>query len=107
MDHVNERLPLTIDVNGSGTTTAILSLEGDIDLEATHALRAAIFGAVENGAICLVLDVTGVRFMDSSGISLLLESRLHFVSLKLRAPSPAIRRLIELTGLHHTIEISD
>ena len=76
-------------------------------MAATDALRAAIAEAVESGATNIVFDMTAVGFMDSSGIGALLESRAHSSPVKVRSPSPAVRRLIDLTGLQDAIEVID
>ena len=47
----------------------------------------------------LVLDTQGLRYMDSSGLSVILEAVTRGRSVVLRNPNVTIRRLIEVTGL--------
>ncbi|MFC8709338.1 MULTISPECIES: STAS domain-containing protein [unclassified Streptomyces] len=45
----------------------------------------------------VVLDASGVRFADSSLLNLMLRTR-RSVALRLAAPPPQLRRLLEITG---------
>ena len=49
---------------------------GDVDMAVTPELQADLLAAVaEHGASCLVIDLGGVEYIDSSGVELLF--RLH------------------------------
>jgi anti-anti-sigma factor len=52
-----------------------------------------------------VFDMTGLRFMDSSGIALILEVSHRATSVSLRNPTPTIRRVVEATGLADILAI--
>jgi anti-sigma B factor antagonist len=60
---------------------------------------------------CVVLDLHRVRFMDSSGLGVLLSALRRFQTadgdLKLCALTPPVRRLMEVCRLHKVIEILD
>ena len=47
----------------------------------------------------LAFDVAELKFMDSSGIALLVSAARQVRQVELRHPTPIVRRLIELTGL--------
>lgn len=49
----------------------IARLTGEIDMSNAEQLRGAISAAVPNDALALVLDLTGVEYLDSAGIRLL------------------------------------
>ncbi|HTJ66389.1 MAG TPA: STAS domain-containing protein [Actinospica sp.] len=82
----------------------VLSVVGDVDLGSAEKLEAEIAGAVEDldpGAD-LLLDLSGVSFLDSSGLRALIlgsdavkmaDVRLAFVL------SPAVSRVLEVTQL--------
>jgi anti-anti-sigma factor len=73
-----------------------VSLSGEIDLAVGRELTAA-FAQIPHGSV-VVVDVSGVTFIDSTGMSKLAEAaRSHRVAL-LGTP-PRMRRLMELTGL--------
>ena len=61
---------------GSLPSALIARPSGDVDMAVTPALQAELLAAVgEHGAGCLVIDLGGVEYIDSSGVELLF--RLH------------------------------
>ena len=82
---------------------------GEIDLWSAPEVRAALAPHAEGG---VVLDLRGVTFMDSSGLGLIVEqqqrARKHgfrfAVSL---VRSSDVHRILELSGLTKTIELTD
>jgi anti-sigma B factor antagonist len=59
--------------------------------------------AVEGGATSLVVDVTEMTFIDSSGLRILVQARRKAADaggrFELHQPSDSVVRLLELTGL--------
>jgi anti-sigma B factor antagonist len=97
---------------GGLTVTSIAdgwALCGDIDADTAPRLDEAIQMGHVSADGCLVVDLAGVDFIDSSGLSVLLEARRradeHGGSLMLRHPSIAVRRLIEITRLETALPI--
>jgi anti-anti-sigma factor len=84
----------------------VVTLSGDIDLASREAtlgrLDAAVTSARAAGAN-VVVDLSGVTFLDSTGMScLVIASRgLRGVegSLYLSNPPPMVRRVLEIAGL--------
>jgi anti-sigma B factor antagonist len=79
-----------------------LSLSGELDLSSTDKLDEAIRQAEESDARAIVVDLTELRFMDSTGLSVLLGAynrnreegrRLSFVPSK----HEAVTRLLAIT----------
>jgi anti-anti-sigma factor len=72
-------------------------VSGELDLLTVPQLRGALAALGDHGRD-VVLDLAGVSFVDSSGLGLLLAAagtaEEGGASLILRAPSPAVRRLI-------------
>ena len=69
-------------------------------------LRTAIAQARARGtdpALPLVLDLAAVEFMDSSALGILIEAAAD--GLVLRAPSRAVRLVVEATGLASVLEV--
>jgi anti-anti-sigma factor len=89
----------------------VTHVNGDVDLATCEQLRDAIGPLLRRGEQ-IVLDLSGVGFMGSSCLTVLVQARttLHGTggSLILRNPSELARRLLSLTGLaeHFDIEIS-
>lgn len=56
-------------------TWAILRVSGEMDLVTSPAVRQHVHDAVADGRRSLVLDLSGVRFCDSSGVGVLIAAR--------------------------------
>jgi len=90
----------------------VLKLKGDVDMNSSADVRGAlgdIFRQGQKGLRALFIDLSQVRYMDSSGIATLVEamqncmkqgSRLRLVDL-----SPPVRDVFELARLASVFEI--
>lgn len=84
--------------------SAALIIEGELDIAAEAAVLAEMARALEGPAARLVVDVTAVGFIDSSGLRALLGCRDlaqrqgRAFSLRVGA-NPVVRRLLELAGV--------
>lgn len=88
----------------------VLRLTGELDLATAPDVLAAVEAETNDGGPGrLVLDMSAVSFIDSTGVRTLLEAnRLAGEDLSLLAPSPAVTRVLELTELRgHLHEIAD
>jgi anti-sigma B factor antagonist len=86
----------------------VLSIEGEVDLYSAPAVRDAALAAMDSGADHLVLDLTAVPFMDSSGLGVIVAclKRLREMGGDLAVvspPSSPSTKLLSLTGLDHAI----
>lgn len=78
-----------------------LVLTGELDLATAPLLEAALARARERGGD-ITLDMAGLEFMDSTGIKVIITSARRLEgngSLILRAPGPAIRRVLDLVQI--------
>ena len=79
-------------------------VEGEIDLSNAPGLLSELTSAVPNSAHGLLLDLTGLVFLDSSGVHMLydvadrLATRQQRFAVVLEAEAPP-RRAIELSGV--------
>ncbi|MER5777524.1 STAS domain-containing protein [Streptomyces sp. NPDC002039] len=92
--------PLTLTPGRRPDGTALLTAVGEIDMSNTGVLAAALAGT--DGP--LVLDLTGVEYLDSAGISVLFPhaDRIELVANPLLEPVLTISGLTELTTVHGT-----
>lgn len=94
---------LLIQVTGTSPARTELRVQGVLDMSGAAKLRTKLDRLIDEGRRHLVLDVSGVTFCDSSGISALIRSRAKAEQaagdLQLVAPSPTLRKGLELTGL--------
>ena len=81
----------------------LVEVAGEVDMLTTPELRAALTDALARSPGRLVLDLTGVRFLGSSGIAVLVEvleeSRRSGTALALVAASRGVLRPLRSTGL--------
>jgi anti-anti-sigma factor len=77
------------------------ALAGDLDLSTVRELEVAVAGEVY-GKGPLVLDLAGLNFIDSGGLSAVIRiARRLKDELVLRNPNPVVERALWLTGIGH------
>jgi anti-anti-sigma factor len=100
--------PLEVDVSAQDDQV-VLVLRGELDPHTAPALRDQIDGSTAESTRTLVLDVSGLRFIDSSGLRVIIGAQRDMAArqgrLLLRHPTETTRRLLEITGLAERIEI--
>jgi anti-sigma B factor antagonist len=87
---------------------SVLTVSGEVDVEVSDELFAAGLGAISAAGTGLRVDLSGVTFMDSSGLAALIGIRnecSELKSLSLVAPSRQVRRLLEITGLAESFDV--
>lgn len=85
-----------------GVTT--LTVVGELDLATRDRAANEISRAVRaDGATTVIVDVSGVRFLDSSGISVLIQGRREAeatgVSYRLTGANGMVREVLAMTGV--------
>ena len=87
----------------------VLTVSGELDAYTGPALRTAILDLLAHHH-ALVIDMTGLGFLDSSGLGILVSAlrRIRTVGgeLKLVIDSDSIRKLMRLTALDLVFDIS-
>ena len=109
-DQSGEMANLSIRSNREAVTLT-LSLAGDLDSQTAERFQPAIEEAEQSGAAVIVLDLTEVRFIDSSGLVALLmaarRSDRRGGRLLVRAGSGEVRKLLELTSIDQKLNLVD
>lgn len=89
----------------------IISVRGDVDLATAPALRAECERAVERTPEIVRLDLSGLTFLDSSGISVLVKTHQELEgqggTLVLHRVDDRTRRILDVAGLADFFERSD
>jgi anti-anti-sigma factor len=83
----------------------VVKLIGEIDLSNADMLGDTLAGFAGDGDH-LVIDLSALQFMDSSGIAMLLRAAGRASSVEVRNPSDVVRRIIECTGLSDVLRIA-
>ena len=99
------RVAIEVDV-GRGTTTVFIS--GELDLATMPFVSGQLTLVLETRPERLVLDLTRTGFLDCGSARMIVATGRSLRAgrrLVIRRPSPAVRRILELTGLDAQCEI--
>jgi anti-sigma B factor antagonist len=89
----------------------VVQVSGVLDLATTPELRSSLQHALDEGARAVVLDLTGVRFIDSTTLGMI--AWLHTQVQErggrvcVAATEPIVLRVLELTSMDRVIRIYD
>ncbi|MET7982103.1 MULTISPECIES: STAS domain-containing protein [unclassified Streptomyces] len=106
-----EEAPVSIDAIVYGEGIALVTVAGELDVETAPELHNRLADQVRGGRRHLLLDLSAVPFMDSSGINALLKA--HDAASRagggvcLVSPAPAVQRILDLTGVSLAIPSVD
>jgi anti-sigma B factor antagonist len=96
-------------LHDAGHATIVVEVTGDVDMATAPDVRERINTALERRPTTLVVDLLGVEFLASAGLSLLIEVRKHALDEGIRlavvAEGLAVRRPLEITGLDAELDI--
>jgi anti-sigma B factor antagonist len=88
-----------------------VALSGEIDINVTERLEAALTKAIISSTGAFVIDLTDVTFLDSSGLAALTRAQALLGredrALALICPAGRAQRVLELTGLNDLFVIYD
>jgi stage II sporulation protein AA (anti-sigma F factor antagonist) len=95
----------------AGTAHILVTLAGECDLNSGRQLRDVLMSEVSRGADRLIVDLSALSFMDSTGMQVLMSARSLLAvrggTLALVAPQPVVARILELTGADQMIPVYD
>ena len=81
---------------------AILTLAGELDIAETLRLSTIVDGVLREGGLSIVLDLAGVTFMDTAGLTALVRAsqRVQHAGgeLSVVSVSPQVARVLALVG---------
>ncbi|GAC1587501.1 MAG: anti-sigma factor antagonist BldG [Acidimicrobiales bacterium] len=87
----------------------VITLSGELDLATAPDLWAAIDPALQAGHTKILLDLTDLAFVDSTGLGVFVragkELRAAGGGLVLRSPGERVAKLLEITRLEEVFEI--
>jgi anti-anti-sigma factor len=93
---------LVVEVLREGNA-AIVRIEGEVEFATAPRLRATLLDLAQRGASPVIIDLAGVSFLDSAGISLLVQAKNRLSSadseLVLRTPTSSVSRVLEISGV--------
>ena len=100
---------LQVSVSG-GEPGYEIHLLGELDMSTAPQLREELLRLASDGATMVTVDLSELAFVDSTGLSVLITAlkriRQQGGEMALRSPTPATRRVLEITGLTEVFSIS-
>jgi anti-sigma B factor antagonist len=103
-----ENLVLETDDRGDIT---VVSVKGEVDLYTAPGLKERIADLVSAGKNRLAVDLSGVEFMDSTGLGVLIGGLKRCKeaggSLALAAPREPVLKVLAITGLDRVFSIHE
>ncbi len=87
----------------------VLYMAGKLDIQCARPLREVFQEKIRSQCAVLIMDLTGVRFIDSIGVALLVEYFRDAVAfdgrLCLAGPTQAVRAVLDVVRLDETVPI--
>jgi anti-anti-sigma factor len=97
--------PLVVEGRADGVDGPVVRVAGDLDIASVEQLRSVVGPLIAARPATLTFDVAELRFMDSAGIAVLLGAASEVQTVRVRKPTHAVRRVLELTGLADVLTI--
>ena len=105
----SDMTPLRVEQRMDGEAT-IVAIDGEVDVHTAPTLASALEQAVAAGGT-VVVDCSGVPFMDSTGLSVFVAARNRSEalgsSLGIVVTEPTVRKVFAITGLDSVITIHE
>lgn len=103
---------MQIDFEGGGADPLAAVVSGEIDFAAAEPMRLRIADALHRRrSRDLIVDLSRVEFMDSSGLRALLQLRGQLTGeggrVVIAAPTETVRGVLELTGVRRCLQVAD
>ena len=89
--------------------TVLIRLEGELDMASAPRLGRILHEALDGGAATVALDLTGLTFLDSTGIRVLFSAHRRAAAqgcaFILRSPTRSVLKVLRLTGVERLMVI--
>ena len=100
-----------VDLRAAGGDEAVVTVEGEVDLQSSPQLRAELRDVIESGARRVIVDLSRLEFIDSSGLGVLVGAHQRLLQtegeLVLRGVKGSTLRVLETTGLIRVFRLVD
>ena len=89
--------------------SVIVAIEGELDIATTNDLQEHLRSAIDTHGPWLILDMSGLDFMDSSGLNVIINAyrtvRERDGALALAALNERVTKVVRLVGLHRQVPV--
>jgi len=100
-----------VSVLGNPDDSVILTVRGNLDVDSGTVLTTALDQVLSRPVPRVVVDLSGVEFCDSTGMNVLLSClrrvRERGGELEIASPKPAVRKILQVTGLDSVFTLVD
>jgi anti-anti-sigma factor len=98
--------PMSFELVSSDADSATVKVAGELDITTIEDLEQAVQPILDRDPQSLVIDVSSLRFADSSAIALWVKWAAVVPGLEIRDPQPLLRRVIDSMGLAQTLRVT-
>lgn len=95
----------------NSTPIEVIKVNNDVDMYTSPEFRKKIVNSVSKAKTKLIIDLSGVTYIDSSGIAILIDGLKRCIEKKisffLAQPSKAVLDMLELALLEDVFNIKD
>jgi anti-anti-sigma factor len=105
--------PFNVDVSVEADVHTF-AITGELDQATADDLRGPLMDAVSAGANAVLVDLSDCEFIDSTGLSVLVQAHRSLEEdgkagrrFAICCPDPQVRRLLEITGLDEAMRLFD
>ena len=90
-------------------TASLVDVEGEIDVLTSPRLKSALAGVVDAGATTVVINLNRVRYMDSTGLGVIVSALKHVRgmggTIVMTGLTPHLTKIFEITGLRKVFDV--
>ncbi|WP_435271129.1 STAS domain-containing protein [Streptomyces sp. 1222.5] len=108
-DPARSEATLTVHTEALADQSVLVTLNGTLDHHTSAQLPASLHALLPAARPAVLLDLSGLSFIDSTGLTCLLQVRRAVNdaggAIDLIAPSPPVTRLLNLTGIDQVFPI--
>lgn len=101
--------PFKVQSTRADTGLLTVSITGELDQSTAPELRATLASSLENPTDPILVDLSACEFIDSTGLSILVEAKRRLEEQQERfgvcCPADDVRRLFELTGIDQALDL--
>ena len=103
--NIDSTAAMTFDLRVGDDRTALLKIVGELDINSVDGIENAVDSTAGSDADRLIVDVSELRFADSSAIAVWVKWASMFDEIELRDPTPLLRKVIETMGLAEALHL--
>jgi anti-sigma B factor antagonist len=110
LPRVREEGILTIETHRDGNQVVVRA-DGELDIASSKGFEDELHRAIDSDASTVVLDLSGLSFIDSTGLRALVavsaHSHNHGDRLRILRGPEAVERVLEVSGLDRQLPLAD